>query len=119
MMILKVYHVDPVPPVPRWLKWITRTKNVVAPKIEKCEGVGSKPSATPNEVARKPNESNNIYEILKEFAEATAQRGGSEGGANHQADWQHAARALDGYCFVFFLTINVILMCSIILFGFI
>ena len=121
MIILNVYHVDPVPPVPRWLKWITGTQKSVAPENDNEGGINSVPSLRRytktepklstecSDANSRQNDNNAILELLENLAKATKYGYGSESEESLRAEWQLAAKKLDRFFFVLFLIINLIL----------
>ena len=125
MIILNVYHVDPVPPVPRWLKWITGTQNTVAPEYDNDGEMNSVPSLRRDtktdskfstesyDINSRQNGNNSILEMLEKLAKKCGY--GSESEESLGAEWQLAAKKLDRFFFVLFLIINLILTLSFII----
>ena len=126
MIILNVYHVDPVPPVPRWLKWITGTQNAVAPEYDNDGEMNSVPSlrryiktdskfsTNSFDINSRQNDNNNILELLAKLAKTTKCGYGSESEESLRAEWQLAAKKMDRFFFVVFLITNLILTLSFI-----
>ena len=120
MIILNVYHVDPVPPVPRWLKWITGTQNAVAPdhdndgelnsvpSMRRYDKAESKLSAESCAVDSMQNECSNILRLLEKLVQIGKSGYGCESEEHLRAEWQLAARNRDKFFFVLFLSINLI-----------
>ena len=127
MIILNVYHVDPVPPIPRWLKWITGTQNAVAPdhdndgelnsvhSMHRYDKAESKLSAESSGVDSMQNEGSNILELIEKLDQIRKLGYGCESDENLRAGWQLAARNLDKFFFVLFLVINLIVTLTFVI----